>query len=145
MPGAMSPGTIVALGPLRRIRARRAVNASVADAQQAAGQHVLSMCVVTTLSLSHSMKLRSLLDRTDASNVDAGHMAELENAAWKDDRRFRILSVDKGVLSFVDLFMHTPSKPSSSTGPPSEHIHEDVGKGISITGDNFCWSPDAAA
>ena len=66
----------------------------------------------------------------------AGHMAELENAAWKDDRRFRLLSVDGGVLSFVDLFMHTPSKPRSSAGPPSEHLHEDQGKNISITGEH---------
>ncbi len=61
-------------------------------------------------------------------------MAELENAAWKDDRRFRIMSVDHGVFSFVDLFMHTPSKPRSSAGPPSKHLHEDEGKNISITG-----------
>lgn len=61
-------------------------------------------------------------------------MAELENAAWKDDRRFRIVSVDGGVLSFLDLFMHTPSKPPSSAGPPSPHMHEDDGKNISITG-----------
>ena len=65
---------------------------------------------------------------------NAGRMAELESAAWKDDRRFRIMSVDQGVLSFVDLFMHTPSKPRTSAGPPSAHLHEDEGKNISITG-----------
>ena len=61
-------------------------------------------------------------------------MAELENAAWKDDRRFRIVSVDQGVLSFLDLFMHSPSKPRSSAGSPSKFMHEDEGKNISITG-----------
>ena len=64
----------------------------------------------------------------------AGRMAELENAAWKDDRRFRIMSVDQGVFSFLDLFMHTPSKPRSSAGAPSKFLHEDEGKNISITG-----------
>jgi len=44
----------------------------------------------------------------------AGHLAELETAAWKDDRRFRVISADQGVLSFVDLFMHTPNKPHTS-------------------------------
>ena len=67
-------------------------------------------------------------------DIGAGRMAELENAAWKDDRRFRIMSVDQGVFSFVDLFMHTPSKPRSSAGPPSKYLHEDDGKNISITG-----------
>ncbi len=74
----------------------------------------------------------------------AGHMAELENAAWKDDRRFRLLSIDGGVLSFVDLFMHTPSKPRSSTGSPSVHLHEDQFKNISITGGR-CYGMHAPA
>ena len=54
--------------------------------------------------------------------------------AWKDDRRFRLLSVDAGVLSFTDLFLHTPSKPLTSAGPPSPHMHLDGGRNISITG-----------
>ncbi len=40
----------------------------------------------------------------------AGHLAELETAAWKDDRRFRLLMVDGGALSFSDLYLNTPSK-----------------------------------
>lgn len=39
-------------------------------------------------------------------------MAELETAAWKDDRRFRIMAEDGGALSFADLFFHTPNSPS---------------------------------
>ena len=40
-----------------------------------------------------------------------GYLAELETAAWKDDRRFRLLAVDRGALSFADLFFHTPDSP----------------------------------
>ena len=66
--------------------------------------------------------------------MHAGHMAELENAAWKDDRRFRVLTFDKGAFSFADFFFHTPSKPKSGSGPPSEHMHLEEGQNISITG-----------
>ncbi|EIE20379.1 Metallo-dependent phosphatase [Coccomyxa subellipsoidea C-169] len=65
---------------------------------------------------------------------DGEHMAELENAAWKDDRRFRVLTFDKGALAFTDFFFHTPTKPNSSCGPPSEHMHIEEGHNISITG-----------
>ncbi len=70
----------------------------------------------------------------------AGHLAELENAAWKDDRRFRVLAFDKGAFSFADFFFHTPSKPHSSSGPPSEHMHLEEGHNISITGAAFSRS-----
>lgn len=43
-------------------------------------------------------------------SFDAVHLAELEAAAWKDDRRFRLLTVDRGVSSFSDLYFNTPSK-----------------------------------
>ncbi|CAL8465131.1 g4666 [Coccomyxa elongata] len=68
------------------------------------------------------------------SAPDGGHLAELENAAWKDDRRFRVLTFDKGSFSFADFFFHTPSQPLSSSGPPSEHMHLEEGQNISITG-----------
>lgn len=35
----------------------------------------------------------------------------METAAWKDDRRFRLLTVDNGTFSFTDLMFNTPSKP----------------------------------
>lgn len=38
--------------------------------------------------------------------------ADLESTAWKDDRRFRLLAVDHGQLTFVDLFFHTPRSPA---------------------------------
>ena len=41
---------------------------------------------------------------------DAAHLAELEAAAWKDDRRFRLITVDRGVTSFSDLYFNTPTK-----------------------------------
>ena len=41
----------------------------------------------------------------------AGHLAELEATAWKDERRFRLLSLDGGDLAFADLSFHTPSRP----------------------------------
>ena len=40
----------------------------------------------------------------------AAHLAELEAAGWKDDRRFRVLTVDRGTLSFSDLYFNTPTK-----------------------------------
>ena len=40
----------------------------------------------------------------------AAHLAELETAGWKDDRRFRVLTVDRGTLSFSDLYFNTPTK-----------------------------------
>jgi hypothetical protein len=43
----------------------------------------------------------------------AGHLAELESTAWKDDRRFRVLVADAGALSFADLYLNTPTKVSS--------------------------------
>ncbi len=38
-------------------------------------------------------------------------MAELETSAWKDDRRFRLLALDRGALTFADLFFHAPGTP----------------------------------
>jgi hypothetical protein len=43
----------------------------------------------------------------------AGHLAELESTAWKDDRRFRVLVADAGALSFADLYLNTPTKVGS--------------------------------
>ena len=40
-------------------------------------------------------------------------MLELESAAWKDDRRFRLLTFDNGTFSFTDLMFNTPGKPAS--------------------------------
>lgn len=59
-------------------------------------------------------------------------MAELETAAWKDDRRFRLLSLDGGVLTFSDLLFHTPSRPlAAAAGGPEQAEGEG---NISITG-----------
>ena len=41
----------------------------------------------------------------------AGRLLEMETAAWKDDRRFRLLTIDNGTLSFTDLMFNTPGKP----------------------------------
>ncbi|PRW58812.1 metallophosphoesterase [Chlorella sorokiniana] len=54
------------------------------------------------------------------STPAGGHMAELETAAWKDDRRFRVLALDGGALSFVELMFHTrnaPRMPGRSDAP----------------------------
>ena len=63
-------------------------------------------------------------------------MAELETAAWKDDRRFRLLSLDGRAFSFVDLFFHTPSRPLhfAAGGNPLPHAHLYQDHNISITG-----------
>lgn len=48
-----------------------------------------------------------------------GRLLELETAAWKDDRRFRLMTVDNGTFSFTDLMFNTPSKPvTKGVAPP---------------------------
>ena len=64
----------------------------------------------------------------------AGCLLDLETAAWKNDRRFRILSIDGSRLAFSDLFFHTPNKPLTQAGPPSPHWHSEAGFNYSITG-----------
>ena len=63
----------------------------------------------------------------------AGILAELESTAWKDDRRFRIMTVDGGAFSFADLHFQTPSKPRTPGilpyGPYSPNGHN-----VSIVG-----------
>lgn len=46
----------------------------------------------------------------------AGYLLELEAAAWKDQRRFRVAAVDQGRLAFADLHLVTPSRPSTQMG-----------------------------
>ena len=66
---------------------------------------------------------------------NAEHLAELEAAAWKDDRHFRLASLDRGAFSYTDLLLHTPSRPLKSGGTPSEaHVHTNDGRNFSITG-----------
>lgn len=38
-------------------------------------------------------------------------LTELETSAWKDDRRFRIMAIDSGCLSFSDYYYHTATSP----------------------------------
>lgn len=45
------------------------------------------------------------------SNGSGGFMNELETSAWKDERRFRVLAVDSGVVAFADLHFHTATSP----------------------------------
>ena len=52
-------------------------------------------------------------------------LAELESAAWKDDRRFRILALDFGAFSFIDLYLHTPDAPRR-IGRGDAAAYEDV-------------------
>lgn len=59
---------------------------------------------------------------------------ELETAAWKDARRFRLLAVDSGHLSFTDYYLQTPSRPVSPSRAeftPLQRHHS--GTGFSIT------------
>jgi len=49
--------------------------------------------------------------------ISTGHLAELETAGWKDDRRFRLLAADRGTLSFSDLYFNTPTKVRSAPCP----------------------------
>lgn len=61
--------------------------------------------------------------------VHAGVFAELETAAWKDARRFRLLAVDSGHLSFADYYLQTPSRPSTPSRAgslPIQRRHNDT-------------------
>lgn len=51
----------------------------------------------------------------------SGHLAELETAAWKDDRRFRVVTVDGGVTSFIELYFDTPTKVQQARWVGGEH------------------------
>ena len=53
---------------------------------------------------------------TEGMPCGAGHLLELETAAWKDHRRFRVLAVDQGRLAFVDLYYVTPSRRTFAGG-----------------------------
>jgi hypothetical protein len=62
-----------------------------------------------------------------------GRLADLETAAWKDDRRFRLVGVDGGSLSFLDLFFHTRSAPGMP-GRPDAAAMQDPGGGWGCMG-----------
>ena len=65
-----------------------------------------------------------------------GRLLELETAAWKDDRRFRLMTVDNGTFSFTDLMFNTPSKPvTKGVAPPPAPTTPD---NITISGEGFC-------
>lgn len=51
------------------------------------------------------------LHRVHTIEKSQRYLTELETAAWKDDRRFRIITVDSGCLSFGDFYFNTPSAP----------------------------------
>lgn len=51
------------------------------------------------------------LHRVHTIEESQRYLTELETAAWKDDRRFRIITVDSGCLSFGDFYFNTPSAP----------------------------------
>lgn len=75
----------------------------------------------------------------------AGYLAELETAAWKDARRFRILAVDNNSLSFADYYLQTPSRPvtPSQTRDVQQRQHANISYAItaedaaSFVGDYF--------
>ena len=78
------------------------------------------------------MGLWHLLPSARLFLVVAGRLLELETAAWKDDRRFRLLTVDNGTFSFTDLMFNTPGKPvTKGVAPPPPSLHPD---NITITG-----------
>lgn len=60
-------------------------------------------------------------------------MAELESTAWKDDRRFRIITLDAGSFNFADLHFQTPSKPLTP-GIHPQGPYSPSGHNVSITG-----------
>ena len=88
--------------------------------------------------------------RSRGTTLGAAHLAELEAAAWKDDRRFRVLTVDQGVVSFSDLYFNTPSKvppPPSAASAASARVVD----GYSISSQGACrgaglepWNPREA-
>lgn len=54
---------------------------------------------------AHPAHADVLLDKNSKNTAAPTHvLAELETGAWKDDRRFRIASVDNGAFAFIDLY-----------------------------------------
>jgi hypothetical protein len=64
---------------------------------------------ITTSSSSSSSSPPPLENKKNPKKL-----IELETGAWKDDRRFRIAAIDGGAMSFIDLYLHTPSSPVMS-------------------------------
>lgn len=79
-------------------------------------------------------------------------MSELETGAWKDDRRFRLIVVDRGVLSFVDYYFvtwNTPKRPRRSDFDMQQQNEEwkilFKQRGWGITATNLTQGVDEAA
>ena len=51
------------------------------------------------------------LHRVHSLSDSKRYLTELETAAWKDDRRFRVLAADHGCMSFADFHFNTRSSP----------------------------------
>ena len=62
------------------------------------------------------------------SHLGAGYMAELEAADWKDNRRFRILALHYGQLSFADYAFHT----GAVSGSIALTTHSQAGSSFAI-------------
>eukprot|EP00884_Botryococcus_braunii_P004718 jgi/Botrbrau1/14247/Bobra.0381s0008.2 len=54
-------------------------------------------------------------------NSFGGYLADLESAAWKDDRAFRVMTVYNGSFSFSDLFFIASLHPKKGVSTPQKH------------------------
>lgn len=64
----------------------------------------------------------------------AGYLADLESAAWKDDRAFRLLTVHAGVLSFSDYFFSTSGKARPGVARSPSHTVSNASFSVSGQG-----------
>ena len=65
----------------------------------------------------------------DARKEDeGGRLTELESAAWKDERSFRVLVVDNGCVAFANYYFLTPTSPHYLAGRASD-LHQRQGVG----------------
>ena len=65
-------------------------------------------------------------------------MAELETSDWKDNRRFRLLTLHHGVLNFADYHFHSDS---FQPGSASISVRRQPGQGFTVA----AQEPSAAA
>lgn len=102
---------------------------SVQAAHQAVTSPHVYMCVLQVLMYWRSGEVFCI----------AGYLADLESAAWKDDRAFRLLTVHAGVLSFSDLFFSTSGKARPGVARPQSHTVGNSSLSVAGQGSNPCF------
>ena len=72
-------------------------------------------------------------------------LTELETSAWKDDRRFRIMAIDSGCLSFSDYYYHTATSPVARKRSDCDQREDDLWRSRYSSRGNETWGVTISA